>query len=447
MNKEDFLNRLKSKLSILDNDEVSDILSEYSEHIDEKVKDGSSEEDAIKEFGNIDELARDILSAYKINGDYSQNKFDSFIESIVNTTKEVFNKIVKILFHSTVKDIIKLVLYLVILILIVWLLRIPFELLNSLLNNIFDILPGVLRDAFDIIISLVINISYIVISFLFVIKMLKERMLGEYVEEEIIIESTKKNKIKNSKKENVIKKETIYKNNKTFIDSIIDLIMFILRIIALFVIIPGVIGIIFSAVGLSYLILFSINYYAFIGPIIICLGLLCGSIWFTDILYRFIAKKNGSFLKSFISFIVALVLCGIGIGVSILEITNIDVEEYSTPLSLIDTYEYNTDEIHAVSCFNCITVEKVVDNTMSDNEFIVNLYGNEFQETIEELYYSDNQRVSYYYRNDDYKVFKKILENLKLGKIYDYTINDNVKIEVIGNENTLNRINTDNNWD
>ena len=72
MNKEDFLNRLKSKLSILDNDEVSDILSEYIEHIDEKVKDGSSEEDAIKEFGNIDELARDILSAYKINGDYSQ---------------------------------------------------------------------------------------------------------------------------------------------------------------------------------------------------------------------------------------------------------------------------------------------------------------------------------------------------------------------------------------
>ena len=38
MTKDEFINKLRDKLSILNNDEVEDIISEYSEHIDEKIK-------------------------------------------------------------------------------------------------------------------------------------------------------------------------------------------------------------------------------------------------------------------------------------------------------------------------------------------------------------------------------------------------------------------------
>ena len=43
MTKEEFINKLKDKLSILNEDEVEDIINEYSEHIDEKIKSGVSE--------------------------------------------------------------------------------------------------------------------------------------------------------------------------------------------------------------------------------------------------------------------------------------------------------------------------------------------------------------------------------------------------------------------
>ena len=40
MTKKDFLDKLREKLEILKSDEVEDIINEYSEHIDEKVKSG-----------------------------------------------------------------------------------------------------------------------------------------------------------------------------------------------------------------------------------------------------------------------------------------------------------------------------------------------------------------------------------------------------------------------
>lgn len=42
----------------------------------EKVAKGKTEEEAIKDFGDFDELVKEILSAYKINGDYDDYNYD-----------------------------------------------------------------------------------------------------------------------------------------------------------------------------------------------------------------------------------------------------------------------------------------------------------------------------------------------------------------------------------
>ena len=63
MNKEGFLKELESHLRVLDDKEQQDILDEYAQHIDLKMKSGLSEEEAIRDFGNIGELAADILEA------------------------------------------------------------------------------------------------------------------------------------------------------------------------------------------------------------------------------------------------------------------------------------------------------------------------------------------------------------------------------------------------
>ncbi len=66
MSKNKFLESLRKKLAILEESEIEDIITEYDGYIEEKIAQGTIEEDAVKSMGDIDELARDLLSAYKI---------------------------------------------------------------------------------------------------------------------------------------------------------------------------------------------------------------------------------------------------------------------------------------------------------------------------------------------------------------------------------------------
>ena len=70
MSKEDFLKELEDRLKVLDYRERQDMLSEYSQHIDMKVRSGMEEKEAIEDFGDIDSLAQEILEAYHIDPDY-----------------------------------------------------------------------------------------------------------------------------------------------------------------------------------------------------------------------------------------------------------------------------------------------------------------------------------------------------------------------------------------
>ena len=62
MNKADFLNELEEKLSGLPEDAVSDRLYFYSEMIDDRIEDGLSEEEAVSEIGNTDDIVKEIIA-------------------------------------------------------------------------------------------------------------------------------------------------------------------------------------------------------------------------------------------------------------------------------------------------------------------------------------------------------------------------------------------------
>ena len=74
MNKAEFLEQLDERLSVLREEERKDIRDEYAQHIDIKMSQGMSEEDAIAEFGNLKDLAADILEAYHVQADYMETK-------------------------------------------------------------------------------------------------------------------------------------------------------------------------------------------------------------------------------------------------------------------------------------------------------------------------------------------------------------------------------------
>lgn len=74
MNKEEFLSVLRKNLSVLEEGEINDIIEEYEQHIDMKMKGGLSEKDAIRDFGDMKELTAGILEAYHVKADFSKEE-------------------------------------------------------------------------------------------------------------------------------------------------------------------------------------------------------------------------------------------------------------------------------------------------------------------------------------------------------------------------------------
>ena len=62
MTKNEFLNRLRARLSDLPKSEVEERLGFYSEMIDDRIEEGLSEEAAVTEIGNVETVARQIIS-------------------------------------------------------------------------------------------------------------------------------------------------------------------------------------------------------------------------------------------------------------------------------------------------------------------------------------------------------------------------------------------------
>ena len=58
---------------MLEEREQQDILDEYAQHIDMKIQNGMSEEEAIGDFGPVKELAAEILEAYHVNPEYGDS--------------------------------------------------------------------------------------------------------------------------------------------------------------------------------------------------------------------------------------------------------------------------------------------------------------------------------------------------------------------------------------
>lgn len=87
MTKGEFLNDLEKRLQVLSEQERTDILEEYAQHIELKMANGQMEQEAIGDFGDMEELVSEILDAYHVNPDYGK-KENQMPEKVQHAAKE-----------------------------------------------------------------------------------------------------------------------------------------------------------------------------------------------------------------------------------------------------------------------------------------------------------------------------------------------------------------------
>ena len=167
MTKEEFLNKLRKELSILENKEVEDIISEYEGYIEEKVNRGLTEEEAVKELGDIDEIVNDLLAAYKV-----KQKNTNTLNHFINKASQGFDYILNELSHKNGKEILKFVIEIALIVLLIAILKIPFLLLKDLGWNIFGDLGSPISSIFYGIWSFIVELTYFILSVILFIKII-----------------------------------------------------------------------------------------------------------------------------------------------------------------------------------------------------------------------------------------------------------------------------------
>ncbi len=178
MNKKEFLEKLEQRLKMLRHDEVVDILEEYGGYIDAKIAEGKTEQQAVADFGSIEELSREILAAYKLSDEYipknSKLNLDAvtdFLNQTIGYASDFFRNIFA---QERPNQALSIFLSIMVALLVITVLKLPFLLVEEIGKNLIAfILPNFLEQVVCAIWIAAVNICYLVAAVLIVLALFK----------------------------------------------------------------------------------------------------------------------------------------------------------------------------------------------------------------------------------------------------------------------------------
>lgn len=440
MTKDKFLRELEKKLSILSEEERKDTINEYRDIIEEKVKHGKKESEAVKEFGSIDELSKEILNAYKINPDYKSKDFVDGAEELIRkgakkiseVTDDVVDSIKQSDFECTTSNFFEIILKVIILLIFLAILKIPIYFASELGSSVFRIGVEPFATIFSWIWKGLIEIVYLGICVLLIIK-----LITDYSKKDKTAKTN--SKVKNTK----IEEKTTKENKKVKKNDTFETIVLIL--VRLFVIFTIIIPLVFVAflfivglVILIYLLCKGIGVYGFLIATLGCLGFI---ICIIDLIYRGLIVDKKIYLYPFLINILLIIIGGV---MSISYIFDFEYHD-SLPQNRYETKtEIFMEDIDKKTSISNYKKEIIVDNSIEDNKIKAEVtYYPKFvsiekhEDTDEDKDYISfvtNEKDTTFSLNNKYT--KMIMKDIKNKKIYNYNEFNDVKVKIYVNEKT-----------
>ncbi|MEG0176402.1 DUF1700 domain-containing protein [Anaerorhabdus sp.] len=474
MNKKEFLNELKHKLDILTDSEVKDILDEYSDTIDQKIQEGKTEEEAVKDFGDIDELVAEIFDAYKIKGNKNANKHKDAASKVGDVLNDMIDSLSS--FFSTVfKDLsvegISRTLVLVgVGLVVLLLLKIPFAILEGLFRSIvYMIIPFGISHVFNGLISFIFTLVFLVLSIVIIISFIRVGVNGEEINSENLfkrplsegLDSLKSTKKKTSVNDD-IKKEykaedkefkksepeySTFKESETkeakstekhstshyFGKSLVNIFVWVLRFFGIILMIPMWMTIIGLGIGVGLVVYLLTQNVSIWGVFILLVGIMGIIIVIINLCMLLIFNKRVNGIVITVNLIVSAIFIGVGIPLTMHEISRFDIvyidseesaDYLNNRLEEIGRIDYDSNAIYDLSYYE--NVKFVKDDTLN-NEIVIETYDS-FDYYLRTSEVDNDVRISVYrdHYGNDFDEFKDSIgfsiNALKDGKVSGYDL-------------------------
>ncbi len=446
MNKKQFLNILKEKLSILNKDEKQDIINEYSDIIDEKIKNGKSVKEAINDFGDIDELTTEILKAYKIDPSYNSFKskeemgFFEGIEIAINViatkmaeiTKKTIEKIQNYDNDITIEKVFEIIIKFFILMIIIMILKIPFHILQEIGIGILHFGNNPISQMIKFLWKTFVWAIYFISCFVLLFIFFKTQLDKSTNNNEVKIPKDLEIKKKEKEKQQQNKKESFLKT-----------------VVIIFLTVPIVLINIPLYVALSVIIYALIKGISIYGLLMVFLGLIIIFSNLYNMVISIFHNKNKIYLFPYIVGMILIIIGSLFTFEYINKITYYDKLPETNLTIETDIYKDKIKGKLIIQHDNSRTTLKV-DNSMKDNEIkIVTKYYDGYVDFSKNIYFNETSNIAYlnfHYKDTSPKykdLIHVIINNLKDNKIYNYSQIYKLFVEVHGNDNTLKNVKVD----
>lgn len=437
MKKEEFIKLLREKLDILEEKEINDIIEEYSGYIDEKIQNGSSEEDAIQDFGDIDELAMELLKAYKINVEKKKKEKNVF-SVIVDKVNNIMDSIILAFGNKNSKEILRMLVEIFIILLAIGLCKIPFHFLEEIGYNMFMIFQNNFGRSLYRIWKFIIEFAYLIFAIVLFMKTFEKRYLKNLESEKNRKEvSGEKKSTKKSKSSNAIKKEdTIVKpEKKGIIDYLASIVIWFIKFIAFWILVATAFYIfgLGMCVGICiFLMIKGVSYYGIYISILILLVL--GVLVFIG-LFNWILNRENNIKMLLIAFATSFVILGISFSYASIEVATTkfinEVPENYVLEEISETIPFTEEEM----LFGVFDYE--VDETLESEIRISYQYHKDFYNIEPRIEYESQNKVYIHWDYIEHEwnmlLVNDIIEDLKERVVYNYSMVPKVTVYTSSN--------------
>lgn len=409
MSKKKFLDSLKNKLTILEKNEVNNIIAEYSNYIDEKMENGQTEQEAVASFGNIDLLVTEILKSYKINVKQNKDIINNISDKLINTIEIFFN----MLKDKEPKEIMQIIIELLLLFIMLGIFHLPISLLEQLGKSVFYILSNPINQLFYIIWNFILEIIYFALVVVFTIRFISKRYLTPSFE-------------KQSKKT----KTPVVDDNLKTKKSIVKIMVILGKFMAICLLFGLSIYLIVMGLILGICVYLLINKVTYIGLYLIMLVLFILGALFFKILFSFVIDKPLKGKKLLIEFVVTFIFLGIGSFLALFDLAqtsfinkpsqNLERETLTEEIP----FEEEMPLLGNISNF-------VVDESLNNVQVVYEYYSNGTK--IRTNIWKNRDGIHLDWQLDSFhlesKLIKQIIKDLQEKKIYNYYLNPQVTIK------------------
>lgn len=370
---------------------------------------------------NIDDLLNQDIS--EINSEKkSKNTINKYIDSFLSYITKTINMFTRMRLKNKIKCIIEQLI-------IITILTIFFLIIGSIglyvLRELTSILPYTISSIIETLIKSIYLILGLVTSIILIVHIFKIRYLDYY-----IIIDEKQNNIDNNNTNYIDKKEEkiIIRDPKhseyKFILGLLKCLLILIKIIVLIISIFFSLSLIIQAITLIISFLIIKTGLFFIGLFLTIVSSITINILILIILFNFIINKKNKAKRILITFITSLLVCGIGVGITLIGLTNFNyIDDINNEIYLQDELIIpmeNDLKIYNITYYNNEHIEYIEE----DIKDIKIIYKHTKDYKLEKEKYLNNIYLRIINTNNNIpSITKEILTDINNKKIINYSKN------------------------